>query len=149
MSDREPHEKQPDSSSGVDNAPPDDASARQTTPMDKEALATVASTPADETHYLQGIKLLLVMAAVTLVMLLAMLDISIIATVSWASVHLCPPESPLPIVNFKLTRTSIQAIPQITSDFHRLEDVGWYIGAFQLARSVLPFAPSLAQTHVN
>ncbi|GJN81907.1 hypothetical protein PLIIFM63780_005443 [Purpureocillium lilacinum] len=58
---------------------------------------------------LSGPKLLLVMAGVAVVILLAMLDISIIST----------------------------AIPQITSDFHRLEDVGWYVGAYQLASATV------------
>lgn len=31
----------------------------------------------------------------------------------------------------------MQAIPQITSDFHRLEDVGWYVGAYQLASATI------------
>jgi len=29
-----------------------------------------------------------------------------------------------------------QAIPQITSQFHSLADVGWYSGAYQLTRLV-------------
>ena len=33
-----------------------------------------------------------------------------------------------------------QAIPQITTDFHSLEDVGWYGAAYNFCRSV--FQPS-------
>ncbi|KAI5462858.1 MFS multidrug transporter-like protein, partial [Mariannaea sp. PMI_226] len=60
-------------------------------------------------QYIAGFKLLLVMTGLTVVMLLVMLDMSIIST----------------------------AIPQITSDFHRLEDVGWYLGAYQLAAATV------------
>ncbi|CAM1504637.1 Fc.00g022280.m01.CDS01 [Cosmosporella sp. VM-42] len=64
---------------------------------------------APDAPYLTGLKLLLVMTGLTVVMLLAMLDMVIIST----------------------------AIPQITSDFHRLEDVGWYVGAYQLAAATV------------
>jgi len=56
--------------------------------------------------YLTGIKLWTVIGCITLVFFLVLLDIAIIAT----------------------------AVPQITSDFHSLEDVGWYGSAYQLAR---------------
>ncbi|KXJ92627.1 efflux pump protein [Microdochium bolleyi] len=60
-------------------------------------------------EYLEGMRLLLVTSSLTLVMFLGMMDISIIAT----------------------------AIPRITSDFHRLEHVGWYIGVYSLCSAAL------------
>ncbi|KAH7329422.1 major facilitator superfamily-domain-containing protein [Stachybotrys elegans] len=66
--------------------------------------------------YLAGLPLVSFMTGLVLVMFLSLLDMSIIGT----------------------------AIPQITSDFHRLEDVGWYVGAYQLASAtVQPLAGKL------
>jgi MFS family permease len=31
----------------------------------------------------------------------------------------------------------LQAIPRITSEFHRLGDVGWYVGAYQLSSATM------------
>ncbi|VUC24952.1 unnamed protein product [Clonostachys rosea] len=56
-------------------------------------------------RFLVDIKLFFAMTSITLLILLTMLDISIIGT----------------------------AVPQITSDFHSLEDISWYSGAYQLA----------------
>ncbi len=51
--------------------------------------------------------------------------------------------------NWSLTSSS-QAIPQITSDFHSLEDVGWYGGAYQLASyETLPQSPRLACSYTD
>ncbi|SPO01671.1 related to MFS multidrug transporter [Cephalotrichum gorgonifer] len=61
-----------------------------------ENMDEAQSTIQDESSYLTGTRLFLVMSGATLVMFLSMLDVSIIGT----------------------------AIPKITSDFHRLEDVG-------------------------
>ncbi|KAH7398180.1 efflux pump protein [Pyrenochaeta sp. MPI-SDFR-AT-0127] len=54
--------------------------------------------------YLEGLKLLVLLGSLTLVTFLVLLDTSIIGT----------------------------AIPRITSDFHSLPDVGWYLGAYML-----------------
>ena len=63
-------------------------------------------TSADREHqYITGFKLAIVIASVTLVAFLIMLDSSIVAT----------------------------AIPRITTDFHSLPDVGWYGAAYMLA----------------
>ena len=63
--------------------------------------------PADQKlEWVSGVKLVNIIAAVTLVCLLMLLDSSIIVT----------------------------AVPRITSDFHSLPDVGWYGSAYQLAR---------------
>lgn len=59
-----------------------------------------------EPQWVTGWKLLNVMAAVTFVCFLMLLDSSIVVT----------------------------AIPQITNDFHSLLDVGWYGSAYQLGR---------------
>ncbi|KAH8705863.1 putative MFS multidrug transporter [Talaromyces proteolyticus] len=67
-------------------------------------------------NYITGIKLALVMLSVTLVAFLVLLDMAIIAT----------------------------AIPRITSQFHSLQDVGWYGSAYQLASASLqPLAGKL------
>ncbi|CAH0041769.1 unnamed protein product [Clonostachys rhizophaga] len=63
----------------------------------------------DETRHLAGLKLFFAMTSITLLILLTMLDISIIGT----------------------------AVPQITSDFHSLEDISWYSGAYQLASATV------------
>jgi hypothetical protein len=43
----------------------------------------------------------------------------------------------------------LQAIPQITSDFHRLEDVGWYVAAYQLASSTVQPLTGKIYTYFN
>lgn len=63
----------------------------------------------EKPEYLSGVRLWLVLASVTLVAFLMLLDMSIIVT----------------------------AIPQITNDFHSLGDVGWYGSAFLLANCAL------------
>ncbi|OJJ50764.1 hypothetical protein ASPZODRAFT_56036 [Penicilliopsis zonata CBS 506.65] len=69
-----------------------------------------AVAPKDDNHfYLTGFKLFSVLAAVTLVCFLILLDMSIIVT----------------------------ALPKITDHFHSLEDLGWYGSAYQLASASL------------
>uniref|UniRef100_A0A0B7KRW2 Major facilitator superfamily (MFS) profile domain-containing protein n=1 Tax=Bionectria ochroleuca TaxID=29856 RepID=A0A0B7KRW2_BIOOC len=63
----------------------------------------------DGARYLAGLKLFSAMTSITLLILLTMLDISIIGT----------------------------AVPQITSDFHSLQDISWYSGAYQLASATV------------
>ncbi|KAK9482894.1 major facilitator superfamily domain-containing protein [Lipomyces starkeyi] len=62
-----------------------------------------------EDGHITGLKQMLVLASVTLVVFLMLLDMSIIVT----------------------------AIPSITSQFHSLPDVGWYGSAYQLASASL------------
>lgn len=69
-------------------------------------LAPDTSPAAEEDEWVTGIKLFTIMTAICLVCVLLLLDTSIIVT----------------------------AIPQITSDFHSLPDVGWYGAAYQLSR---------------
>jgi MFS family permease len=59
-------------------------------------------------HHVTGLRLFMVVASVSLVTFLLLLDQSILST----------------------------AIPHITSQFHSLPDVGWYSGAYQLAALV-------------
>ncbi|KAG4443062.1 hypothetical protein IFR05_001458 [Cadophora sp. M221] len=61
-------------------------------------------TPAENDEYISGIKLFLIVGVVSLSMFTMLLDTSIIVT----------------------------AVPKITSDFHSLEDVGWYGSAYLL-----------------
>ncbi|KAI6081858.1 putative MFS multidrug transporter [Hypoxylon rubiginosum] len=64
---------------------------------------------AENTEYVTGYKLILLLFSVTTFFFLLMLDMSIIST----------------------------AVPQITSDFHSLQDIGWYSGAYQLTSATL------------
>ncbi|KAI0118955.1 putative MFS multidrug transporter [Daldinia grandis] len=64
---------------------------------------------AENKEYITGYKLALLLFSVTTFFFLLMLDMSIIST----------------------------AVPQITSDFHSLPDIGWYSGAYQLAGATL------------
>ncbi|KAI0159928.1 putative MFS multidrug transporter [Hypoxylon sp. FL1284] len=63
----------------------------------------------ENTEYVTGYKLVLLLCSLTTFFFLLMLDISIIST----------------------------AVPQITSDFHSLQDIGWYTGAYQLTSATL------------
>ncbi|KAI1097370.1 MFS general substrate transporter [Jackrogersella minutella] len=70
----------------------------------------VTNPPVDKNEeYIKGIKLYLVLGALTIVYFLVMLDNTILAT----------------------------AIPYITDEFNSLLDVGWYASAYQLASSAL------------
>ncbi|OBT72658.1 hypothetical protein VF21_08577 [Pseudogymnoascus sp. 05NY08] len=97
-----------DSATDVDNneGHVDDNSTHEKFPDD---IAKTAEAAQPEHEYISGLQLWLVMASVTLVVFLMLLDISIIVT----------------------------AIPQITSDFHSLPDVGWYGSAYLLASCAL------------
>lgn len=82
-----------------------------TASMEKEP-DTITSPPQDEEEaasYLTGLTLLSVVVSLVLVIFLMMLDTSIVAT----------------------------AIPRITTQFHSLEDVGWYGSAYLLANCAL------------
>ncbi|KAH6611957.1 efflux pump protein [Boeremia exigua] len=69
----------------------------------------IKSDHQDERIYLEGFRLAIVLASVTLVTFLVLLDTSILGT----------------------------AIPRITTEFHSLSDVGWYIGAYNLTAATL------------
>jgi hypothetical protein len=78
--------------------------------------------PKEEEHeYVTGVKLIFIIISVTLVYFLVMLDGSIVST----------------------------AIPQITSDFDSLLDVGWYGSAYQLASSACQPLSGKIYTYFN
>ncbi|KAF4125487.1 putative arabinose efflux permease, MFS family [Geosmithia morbida] len=89
----------------------------------------LAATRSNTPSHLVGIKLFLAMSAVSMIMLLVTLDISIIST--------------------SADPGTVQAIPQITSDFHRLEDVGWYVGAFLLSSATMQPLTGKLYTHFS
>ncbi|KAK0644201.1 major facilitator superfamily domain-containing protein [Cercophora newfieldiana] len=71
-------------------------------------LGPAALDPPEHEH-LSGMRLLIVALAVTIVVMLTMLDASIVST----------------------------AIPTITDEFHSLDDIGWYASVYQLASAAL------------
>ena len=110
-------EKLPLSAPPSDYLVPESNSAPEPTPT--------APAASQEDEWVTGIKLLNIVAALTLVCLLLLLDSSIISTV----------ETNFP--QLVAEAKSLQAIPRITSDFHSLRDIGWYGGAYQLGRCVV------------
>lgn len=98
-------------------------------------------TGQEDKEYITGVKLLAVMGSVTLTAFLMMLDGSIISTVStkacgrsrWKGKGVWSRKKK---INYL---ASWQATPKITTDFHSLADVGWYVAAYQLARYVQTF----------
>ncbi|KAJ5897520.1 hypothetical protein N7504_007808 [Penicillium tannophilum] len=91
----------------------------------KESLVAVEDVKEDvkddEGKYLTGTKLGLVIASITLVTFLVLLDMSIIVT----------------------------AIPTITTHFHSLKDVGWYGSAYQIASACLQPLTGKVYTNFN
>ena len=82
--------------------------SREVETVSSRALQPPVAPTAQKPVWVSGVRLLNVIAAVTLVCLLMLLDSSIIVT----------------------------AVPRITVDFHSLPDIGWYGSAYQLARCV-------------
>lgn len=90
-----------------------------------EDARTDTSADGDEyTTYLEGLKLHLLAGGLILVGFLVALNASVVVTVSVTFPSLFWPVTPL--------TTSNQAIPRITSDFHSIEDIGWYGSAYLL-----------------
>lgn len=92
------------------------------------AVAAAAAPADDPIVYVTGWKLWSMLVSITSVFILVLLDMSIVATVSI-------------MVRFQtLTEPSAdstsKAVPEITSRFHSLRDVGWYGSAYLLARYV-------------
>lgn len=85
-----------------------------------------SSTATDDWVYITGFKLFAIVGAVTAAVFILLLDTSIVVAVSnRASID----------VDLHATNTiPPQAIPRITSDFHSLEDIGWYGSAYLLTR---------------
>ena len=93
-----------------------------TEPPEQAPATTVIETQQEE--WITGLKLGVIVAAISMAAFLMLLDVSIVATVS-------------PLVSFlylKFMLTFYQAIPRITSDFHSLTDIGWYGSAYLLAK---------------
>ncbi|KAJ5678219.1 uncharacterized protein N7477_003852 [Penicillium maclennaniae] len=87
-----------------------DASSRAAADdLDRKFQGVQKSSKDGERIYLTGVKLAMVTTAVTLVSFLVLLDTSIIVT----------------------------AIPRITTQFHSLEDLGWYGSSYQIASACL------------
>ncbi|KAJ5591582.1 MFS multidrug transporter [Penicillium hispanicum] len=101
---------------------------------DEPITAQNTSHTPEKHEWITGVKLAIIITAITLVTLLMLLDTSIVVTVSM-------PAFGLDIYGSLMTT---QAIPRITSEFHSLPDIGWYGSAYQLARYVSPFRPMVA-----
>lgn len=74
-------------------------------PLDIALAPTTTRGSNAEPQYVTGVKLWLIVLALSLALFVTMLDMSIVST----------------------------AIPRITNQFHSLNDVGWYGAAYQLA----------------
>ncbi|KAJ5636568.1 uncharacterized protein N7484_009881 [Penicillium longicatenatum] len=119
---RNPEDPTYPSSLGFEKEVTSDSSPRHSTnDSPRKSLATVEDVNDDEGKYLTGIKLSLVIASVTLVTFLVLLDMSIIVT----------------------------AIPTITTQFHSLGDVGWYGSAYQIASACLQPLTGKLYTNFN
>ncbi|KAE9370273.1 putative MFS multidrug transporter [Stipitochalara longipes BDJ] len=89
----------------------DEAQSSSTEPPEQAPATTVTETQQEE--WVTGLKLGVIVAAISMAAFLMLLDVSIVAT----------------------------AIPRITSDFHSLTDIGWYGSAYLLANcSLQPMA---------
>ena len=89
----------------------------------------------DQNH-VSGLKLFTILASVTAAAFLMLLDGSIIGVV----------RGPRILLALVLTR---QAIPKITSQFHSLDDIGWYTAAYQLASAALQPLSGKIYTHIS
>ena len=93
-------------------------------PKDEEtSTANETASKEPEWEYITGLKLILVLIAITLACFLMLLDNSIIATASEAILSL-----------HSVYLHTRQAIPRITNDFKSLDDIGWYGSAYLIAK---------------
>ncbi|CAH0044807.1 unnamed protein product [Clonostachys solani] len=104
-----PKEKAVATVDATDNVKDSSATLSSKSEGDPDSMNAPAVAVGDATPYLTGFKLFILMTGLTTLMFLVMLDIAILST----------------------------AIPQITSDFNRLQDVGWYVGAYSLASATI------------
>jgi hypothetical protein len=118
---------------GISNGDQLESSSATLKEAEKTDGGPLAPTTTDDYVYLTGFKLFIVLFAVTIVAFLMLLDTSIIVTVRTIySQQAC------------YLLLTIQAIPRITSDFHSLDDVGWYGAAYLIAScSLQPLAGKL------
>jgi hypothetical protein len=86
---------------------------------------------ADRHEYLTGTRLIVVVSIVITVAFLLFLDSSIIVTVS---VHHHYRSQYLVRTLQFFSNTTEKAIPQITTEFHSISDIGWYGSAYLLAK---------------
>lgn len=114
-------EKIPGSRPSTDNDTAEDTAVESIGDTGDAGKEQPADATEPEQEYLEGFQLVIVTAAVTLVCFLVLLDTSILAT----------------------------AIPRITDEFHSLPDVGWYVGAYQLAGSALQPLAGKLYTYLN
>ncbi|KAL4787634.1 major facilitator superfamily domain-containing protein [Aspergillus varians] len=117
VSANEPDEKH-DKEPTTPDTPPSSEDLKPDPTADNQPPPAPASQ-AQEHEWATGLKLFTIMVAVTLVCLLILLDTSIVVT----------------------------AIPQITSKFHSLLDVGWYGSAYQLAGAAIQ--PLTGRVYMN
>lgn len=89
---------------------------------------SVSNDDEGEVQYLTGVKLTLVILAVTAIALLVMIDMSIVATV-----RRLPRLGHLSNVDSYFLFHK-KATPKMTSDFHTTAGVGWYGSAYLLTR---------------
>ncbi|KAI1411837.1 putative MFS multidrug transporter [Hypoxylon sp. FL1857] len=115
---------------GNESRGPDAGEGEEAAPETGNQPATSSSSTSEENmiaadgenlDYVTGYKLALLLFSVTTFFFLLMLDMSIIST----------------------------AIPQITSDFHSLQDIGWYSGAYQLTSATLQPLTGKVYTRVS
>ncbi|KOS46692.1 hypothetical protein ACN38_g2365 [Penicillium nordicum] len=100
----------------LETLPPKDGDP---TPPNEENQTHTREATESKSQHITGLKLGLVVASVTFVAFLMLLDMSIIVT----------------------------AIPHITSEFHSLDDVGWYGSAYLLAKYGSPLLELAAQLY--
>jgi hypothetical protein len=109
---------------------------RHEVPLDHETVATAVDKEGNQ-DYVTGLKLFSILASVTMAAFLMLLDGSIIGVVS-AQYQPCS--------GVRLNR---QAIPRITSEFHSLDDIGWYTAAYQLSSAALQPLSGKIYTHIS
>ncbi|KAF1979463.1 efflux pump [Bimuria novae-zelandiae CBS 107.79] len=93
---------------------------KSTDPLEPKTVATAVDEEANQS-YVTGLKLFSILASVTMAAFLMLLDGSIIGV----------------------------AISKITSEFHSLDDIGWYMAAYQLASAALQPLSGKIYTHIS
>ncbi|KAI1844483.1 hypothetical protein JX265_010022 [Neoarthrinium moseri] len=108
---------------GHEEAPQQGESNSKISPAEvkTETQTPLSATNEEVLKFLSGWKLAAVVCSTTLVVFMILLDVSIIST----------------------------AVPRITSEFHALDDVGWYAAAYQLASASLQPLTGKFYTHFN
>lgn len=105
-------------------------------PLEHETVTAAVEENTDQKD-VAGLKLFSILGSVTMAAFLMLLDGSIIGVVSAQKQQCCR------------VRLTWQAIPKITSEFHSLDDIGWYTAAYQLASAALQPLSGKIYTHVS